>query len=67
MQPTAEKIQPWKAGWVARNSQGDAKARPGGISHGFAKGKAVVLGGFTSGIAIQVKADEDRLANKQAS
>lgn len=59
MQPATEKIQPWKAGWLARNATGINKSKPGGTSHGFAKGKEVVLAGFTSGIAIQVKPDEE--------
>lgn len=50
---TSEKIQPWKAGWVARNN-GGPKSTPSGTTHGFAAGEDVVLGGHTSGIAVGV-------------
>ena len=59
MPQTTEKSQPWKAGWLARNAKGATKTKPGGTTHGFAKGTDVVLGGFTSGIAIQVKPEEE--------
>lgn len=52
--PASEKIQPWKAGWVARNSQGAEKAAAKGTSHGAAPGQLMIVGGFTSGVAIKM-------------
>lgn len=51
---TVEKIQPWKAGWLARNAEGATKSKPQGLSHGTQKGQSVVIGGFTSGVAIKM-------------
>ncbi|KAI1669669.1 hypothetical protein L13192_07128 [Pyrenophora tritici-repentis] len=52
MQPVAEKSQPWKASWLARNANATSKAKVAGTTHGFAKGKEVVLSGHTSGVPI---------------
>lgn len=49
-----EKSQPWKAGWIARNKDGVEKPETKGLSHGTEKGGIVVIGGFTSGVAIQM-------------
>ncbi|KAG8667968.1 hypothetical protein FPOAC1_012810 [Fusarium poae] len=43
------KIQPWKAGWLARNAAGTQKIKTNGTSHGAGKGEPVIIGGFTSG------------------
>ncbi|KAK1240226.1 hypothetical protein MKX08_007668 [Trichoderma sp. CBMAI-0020] len=50
----AEKSQPWKAGWIARNKDGVEKPETKGLSHGTEKGDVVVIGGFTSGVAIKM-------------
>ncbi|KAL6895044.1 hypothetical protein GGI43DRAFT_411715 [Trichoderma evansii] len=49
-----EKSQPWKAGWIARNKDGVEKPETKGVSHGTEKGDIVVIGGFTSGVAIRM-------------
>lgn len=49
-----EKSQPWKAGWIARNKDGVKKPETKGLSHGTEKGDIVVIGGFTSGVAIRM-------------
>jgi len=54
MPAPAQKLQPWKAGWLARNAAGAAKDKPAGTSHGTMKGQNIVQGGFTSGIAIKM-------------
>lgn len=54
-----EKIQPWKAGWVARNASGAQKPEARGLSHGAEKGENVVVGGFTSGVAIKLPPKDD--------
>ncbi|RKK89172.1 hypothetical protein BFJ68_g16777 [Fusarium oxysporum] len=48
------KAQPWKAGWLARNAAGVQKSEPKGTSHGAGEGEQVVIGGFTSGVAIKM-------------
>lgn len=48
------KSQPWKAGWIARNKDGVKKPETKGLSHGTKKGGIVVIGGFTSGVAIKM-------------
>ncbi|KAL3590977.1 hypothetical protein FPOAC2_13182 [Fusarium poae] len=48
------KIQPWKAGWLARNAAGTQKIKTNGTSHGAGKGEPVIIGGFTSGVAIKM-------------
>ncbi|KAM0520582.1 hypothetical protein ACHAPE_002977 [Trichoderma viride] len=50
----AGKSQPWKAGWIARNKDGVEKPETKGLSHGTEKGDIVVIGGFTSGVAIRM-------------
>ncbi|KAM0449225.1 hypothetical protein ACHAO4_007889 [Trichoderma viride] len=49
-----EKSQPWKDGWIARNKDGVEKPETKGLSHGTEKGDIVVIGGFTSGVAIKM-------------
>ncbi|KAL7781017.1 hypothetical protein V8C43DRAFT_240410 [Trichoderma afarasin] len=49
-----EKLQPWKAGWMARNAEGEQKPEPKGLSHGTEKGEDIINGGFTSGVAIRM-------------
>lgn len=56
--PQVEKVQPWKAGWLARNAPGATKTKPAGTSHGTKKGETVVQGGFTSGVAIKMTPDK---------
>ena len=51
---TTEKSQPWKAGWLARKAQGAEKSAPGGNSYGTKKGENIIIGGFTSGVAIKI-------------
>ncbi|MCJ1307425.1 hypothetical protein MMC25_001071 [Agyrium rufum] len=54
---TPEKIQPWKAQWLAKleanvSASGDkGKAVREGTSHGFSKGQEVILDGTTTGMA----------------
>jgi hypothetical protein len=54
---TPEKIQPWKAQWLAKvaaeeSTTGDkVKTVREGTSHGFSKGKEVILDGTTTGMA----------------
>jgi hypothetical protein len=54
MDSATEKVQPWKAGWLARNAMGAQKTAPQGTSHGTQKGQPVIIGGFTSGVAIRM-------------
>ncbi|KAL6691221.1 hypothetical protein J3F84DRAFT_387142 [Trichoderma pleuroticola] len=51
---TPEKVQPWKAGWMARNAEGEEKPEAKGLSHGTEKGEDIINGGFTSGVAIRM-------------
>jgi len=57
---TVEKVQPWKAGWLARNAAGAEKKAPGGTSHGAAAGEKVILGGHTSGVSIKVNPEKTK-------
>jgi len=54
---TQEKIQPWKAQWLARElkrgKEGGAQVERAGTSHGFTKGQEVILDGTTSGNAFR--------------
>ena len=56
---SSEKIQPWKAGWLARNAPGVEKTAPGGNSYGTKKGENIIVGGFTSGVAIKMVPKEN--------
>lgn len=59
MPPTpVEKIQPWKAGWVARNASGTKTKPQAGTSHGAKMGEAVVEGGYTSGVSIKMTPEQ---------
>ncbi|UKZ69036.1 uncharacterized protein TrAtP1_010049 [Trichoderma atroviride] len=49
-----EKFQPWKAGWIARNKGGVEKPETKGVSHGTEVGGIMVIGGFTSGVAVKM-------------
>ncbi|KAM0259425.1 hypothetical protein ACHAQJ_003319 [Trichoderma viride] len=49
-----EKAQPWKAGWIARNKDDVEKPETKGLSHGTEKGDDMIIGGFTSGVAVRV-------------
>ncbi|KAL9473610.1 hypothetical protein ACSS6W_007990 [Trichoderma asperelloides] len=49
-----EKFQPWKAGWIARNKDGVEKPETKGVSHGTEVGGIMVIGGFTSGVAVKM-------------
>lgn len=58
---TPEKIQPWKAQWLARQSTKDSgsgdkgKTVREGTSHGFSKGQEVILDGTTTGMASRAR------------
>ncbi|KAK1778042.1 hypothetical protein QBC45DRAFT_329203 [Copromyces sp. CBS 386.78] len=56
--PSSGKAQPWKKGWIARNSQGVKKQPPKGTTHGTDEGDEVVQGGHTSGISIKMTPDK---------
>lgn len=58
MEPTCQKTQPWKAGWLAPQVEGTNKKAVGGTSHGAPVGEKVILGGHTSGVSIKVNPDK---------
>jgi len=51
---TTQKIQPWKAGWFARNAVGVHSKLPMGTSYDAKKGEDIISGGYTSGVAIKM-------------
>lgn len=57
-QTNIEKIQPWKAGWLARNNGAKDRTETKGTSHGAAKGQTIITGGFTSGVSIKMTTEK---------
>ncbi|KAK3344775.1 hypothetical protein B0H65DRAFT_427010 [Neurospora tetraspora] len=51
---SSAKAQPWKKGWIARNSLGVKKQPPKGTTHGTKEGERLIQGGHTFGIPIKI-------------